>query len=231
MYTDTCPSCESQVTHQPVATYLDYCPYDDGSFQMTADPDPPESDEHEFGTIIAHLNEGKSFSESHDPRVINPRVMDEMWENYSQASEVAPELKSTATEAESEAWLTEDKEWDARMGFKAMALVPQIYVNYVNGEEDEGKFSEDSLNVLINKFEELEKANRAQNGPEIELAPHEKRLLAVVTLSMWKDPKPWRLAAYRVFHYYLRSGPGDQYSDEEGAIDSDDEGEGSSDGE
>jgi len=202
---------------------MDYCPSDDGSFQMSGDP--PDSHWREFDRITAHLNEGKCFSESHDPMVINPRVMDEMWENYSQASEVAPELKSTATEAESEAWLTEDKEWDARMGFKAMALVPQIYVNYVNGEEDEGKFSEDSLNVLINKFEELEKANREQNGPEIKLEYHEKRLLAVVTLSMWKDPKPWRLAAYRVFHYYLRSGPGDEYSDEDGAVDSDNQGE------
>lgn len=195
---------------------------------MTRDPDPPESDEHEFGTIIAHLNEGKFFSESHDPMVINPRVMDEMWENYSQASEVAPELKSTATEADSEAWLTEDKEWDARMDFRAMALVPQIYDDYIDREEDKGKFTKDSLNVLINKFEQLENANREQNGPEIELEYHEKRLLAVVTLSMWEDPKPWRLAAYRVFHYYLRSGPGDEYSDEDGAVDSDNQGEESS---
>jgi hypothetical protein len=208
---------------QPVAKYLDYCPYDDGSFQMTGDP--PDRHWRKFDRITAHLNEGKSFSESHDPMVINPRVMDEMWENYSQASEAAPELKS---EAESEAWLKEHTEWNTRLDFRAMALVPQIYINYVTGEEDKGKFTEDSLNVFINKFEELENANREQNGPEIELAPHEKRLLAVVTLSMWEDPKPWRLAAYRVFHHYLRSGPDDEYSDEEGAIDSDNQGEESS---
>lgn len=190
--------------------------------------DPPDSHWSEFDRITAHLNEGKSFSESHDPRDINPRVMDEMWEKYCQASEVAPEFKSTATEAESEAWLKEHKEWNARLDFRAMALVPDIYDDYINCEEDKGKFSEENLNVLINKFDELENANREQNGPEIELTPYEKRLLAVVTLSMWEDPKPWRLAAYRVFHYYLRSGPGDQYSDEEGAFDSDNQGEGSS---
>jgi hypothetical protein len=211
---------------QPVAKYLDYCPYDDGSFQMTGDP--PDRHWRKFDRITAHLNEGKSFSESHDPMVINPRVMDEMWENYSQASEIAPEMKS---EAESEAWLNEHTEWNARMDFIAMALVPDIYDEYINGEEDKGKFDEDKLRDLVDNFVQPENENREQNGPEIELAPHEKRLLAVVTLSMWKDPKPWRLAAYRVFHYYLRSGPGDQYSDEEGAFDSDNQGEGSSDGE
>jgi hypothetical protein len=214
---------------------MDYCPGnsdpfqdDDDSFQMTGNP--PDSDENEFGQIIAHLNEGLTYSVTHYDNEIHPQTMTEMW-NIGQATGPAPELKSRATEAEREAWLEEHKQWKARMDFKTMALVPQIYVNYVTAKEDKGKFTEDSLDVLINKFEQLEKANREQNGPEIELAPHEKRLLAVVTLSMWEDPKPWRLAAYRVFHYYLRSGPGDQYSDEEGAFDSDNQGEGSSDGE
>lgn len=111
------------------------------------------------------------------------------------------------------------------MDFKAMALVPQIYDDYINREVDKGMFNEDKLRDLVDNFEQLEKANREQNGPEIKLEYHEKRLLAVVTLSMWEDPKPWRLAAYRVFHYYLRSGPGDEYSDEDGAVDSDNQGE------
>lgn len=197
---------------------------------MTRDPDPPESDEHEFGTIIAHLNEGLNYADTHHDIEIHPQTMTEMWD-IGQATGPAPELKSRATDAEREAWLEEHKQWNARMDFKAMALVPQIYVDYINCEEDKGQFDEDKLRDLIDKFEELEDMNRAQNGPEIKLEYHEKRLLAVVTLSMWEDPKPWRLAAYRVFHYYLRSGPGDKYSEEEGAIDSEDEREGSSDGE